>query len=64
MNETKYEIFIDGKTVATNMDIDIAIILTKALFEEYYGESGMSITIQQMPTLEDEDNVFLSHETR
>ena len=63
MRETKYEIFIDGETVATNMDIDIATILIKALFEEYHEDSGMSITIQQMPTLEDEDNVFLSHET-
>lgn len=47
MNEKKYKILIDNVTIANNMDLTTATILIKALFNEYYNDSHMVITIQK-----------------
>lgn len=46
MVERKYKVLIDGMVVANNMDINTATILVKALFNEYYNDSTMVISIQ------------------
>lgn len=47
MNEKKYKILIDNATIANNMDLTTATILIKALFNEYYNDPHMVITIQK-----------------
>ena len=44
MKEQRYEVLIDNEVVATGMDINVATILVKALFEEYYNEREITIS--------------------
>ena len=48
MAEYKYKVLIDGVVCAENMDIKIATILIKALFEQYYNDHSMTISIKEM----------------
>lgn len=48
MEERKYEVLVDGDTVAESMDINTATILMKALFNEYYNEHSMVVSIKEM----------------
>lgn len=48
MAEYKYEVLIDGVVYAENMDIKTATILIRALFEEYYNDHSMTISIKEM----------------
>lgn len=47
MNENKYTVLLDGKKVASEVTLEIAVILEKALFEEYYGEPSLKVTIRR-----------------
>ena len=47
MNERKYKILIDDKVIAERMDIEIALVLVKALFEKYYNDYSMTISIKE-----------------
>ena len=47
MNELKYKILIDDKIVAERMGIEIALTLVKALFEKYYNDCSMTISIKE-----------------
>ncbi len=47
MNEERYEVLIDSIVVAEGMELHTAIILVKALFEEYYNDSFM-VSIREM----------------
>lgn len=47
MDYNKYYILMDENIIAENMDLETALILTKALFEEYYN-SSIKITIVRM----------------
>ena len=47
MIENKYKVLIDNTVVARDMDIRTATILVKALFEEYYNDYAMAVTIKQ-----------------
>ena len=47
MNEMKYNILIDNKVIAERMDIEIALELVKALFEKYYNDHSMTISIKE-----------------
>lgn len=57
MLEQKYEVLIDNEVVATKMDINVATILLKALFEEYYNEHEMTISIREVERCEGCENV-------
>ena len=48
MTEYKYKVLIDDVLYAENMDIKTAAILIKALFEEYYNDHSMTISIKEM----------------
>ena len=39
-----YEVLIDNEVIATGMDINVATVLVKALFEEYYNEREITIS--------------------
>ena len=45
MMENKYDVLINNEVVAYGMDIKTATILVKALFEEYYNDYCMRISI-------------------
>ena len=48
MAEYKYKVLIDGVVCAENMDIKTATILIRALFEAYYNDHSMTISIKEM----------------
>ena len=45
MEEKKYKVLINNEVVAQDMDIKTATILVKALFEEYYNDYYMRVSI-------------------
>ena len=47
MEEKKYKVLINNEVVAKDMDIRTATVLVKALFEEYYNDCTMAVTINQ-----------------
>ena len=47
MEEKRYKVLIDGMVVADNMDLGTAIILIKALFNEYYNDNTMRVSIEK-----------------
>lgn len=52
MNDKKYEVLIGKEVVATRMDIKTATILIRALFEEYYNEYPLTISVREMERCE------------
>lgn len=47
MEEKKYKVLINNEVVAKDMDIRTATVLVRALFEEYYNDYTMTVTIKQ-----------------
>lgn len=47
MEEKKYKVLINNEVVAKDMDIRTATVLVRALFEEYYNDCTMAVTINQ-----------------
>lgn len=53
MGENRYKIIMDNCiTVAENMNIETATLLIKALFENYYNEHSMTVSIKEMDRVE------------
>lgn len=52
MNKRDYKVFINDTVVAERMDIEIATTLIKALFEKYYNEHSMIISIREEERVE------------
>ena len=48
MVEYKYWIEINGMIAAKDMTIETALILIKGLYEEYYADDSITITIGRM----------------
>lgn len=47
MNDYEYSVIIDNVVIAKGMTIGNAIILVKALFQEWHNEDDMKISIQK-----------------
>lgn len=47
MEERRYKVLIDNMVVANNMDLKTATILVKALFDEYYNDCTMTVSVKQ-----------------
>ena len=47
MEEKRYKVLINNETIAKDMDIRTATVLVRALFEEYYNDYSMVISIKQ-----------------
>lgn len=47
MAERKFKVLIDDVVVANNMDLTTAMILVKALFNEYYNDHTMMVSIKE-----------------
>ena len=45
MEEKKYKVLINNEVVAKDMDIRTATVLVRALFEEYYNDCTIAVTI-------------------
>ena len=52
MGENRYKVLINNEVVARDMDIKTATILVKALFEEYYLDHNMIISIKEEDRVE------------
>lgn len=55
MGENKYFVTIDNKTIADNMSLEIALMLVKAVFNEYYNDHNMVLAIEEMPRVKGGD---------
>jgi hypothetical protein len=49
MIEDKYRVIMGGHIIARDMSLDHATILLKGIFDEYYAEPGLEVTIQRQP---------------
>ena len=47
MEERRYKVLIDNMIVANNMDLKTATILVKALFDEYYNDYKMTVSVKE-----------------
>ena len=47
MNDYEYSVIVDNVVIAKGMSIGNAMILVKALFQEWHNESDMKISIQK-----------------
>ena len=48
MRETKYEVSIDGAVVGNNMDLDYALLFVRAIFDKFYNDHEMVVSITEM----------------
>lgn len=48
MNENKYYVTVNNRSVAENVTLEYALIFTKAIFEHYYNDHDMVISIQRL----------------
>lgn len=46
MEERRFKVLIDDMVVAEKMDLTTATILIKALFQEYYNDRTMMVTVK------------------
>lgn len=46
MEERRYKVLIDNMVVAENMDLKTATVLVKALFDEYYNDYKMVVSVK------------------
>ena len=58
MTEKRYKVFVNNEVVAENMDLNTATILVKALFEEYYNDYLMEITVKQMDKEKLDEDIY------
>lgn len=49
MGIDKYFVMINNTLAAENMRIEEALLFVEALFNKYYNETEMSITLKRMP---------------
>lgn len=43
-----YKVYIDDNTIAESMPLQFALILTKAIYSEFYAEPKLRVTIEKM----------------
>jgi len=48
MSEDKFNVLLNDAVVAQDMTLDTAMVLVKGLFNEYYREAKLKITIQKV----------------
>lgn len=47
MPEDKYKVIVDSAVIASNMELDIACSFAQFLFEKWYAEPALKITIEK-----------------
>ena len=53
MNENKYYLKVDNRTVAECIPLEYALIFIKSIFENYYNDHEIVISIAEMERCED-----------
>ena len=48
MRDKNYNVLIENEIIASNMDINNTLIFVKALFDHYYEEHSIVISIKEM----------------
>ena len=48
MNNEYFKVSVDGNLVAEYMPLQFALILTKAIYSEFYAEPKLAVTIEKM----------------
>ncbi len=48
MNSEYFKVSVDGNLVAEYMPLQFALILTKAIYSEFYAEPKLTVTIEKM----------------
>ncbi len=56
MKNTLYEILVDGYVVGKELDLNYALILVRGIFNEYYNDMTMQVTIRPMRDFEEGDH--------
>lgn len=49
MHCNKYNVVMDGEIIASNMELDVAMILVKGLLNEYYEQDDLKVSIEVIP---------------
>lgn len=52
-----YNVYVDNNAVAENMPLQFALILTKAIYAEFYAEPNLRVTIEKIPNNTDVEEV-------
>ena len=55
MNENKYYLKIDDRIIAEQVSLEHALIFIKSIFENYYNDHEIVISIAEMKRYEDND---------
>lgn len=55
MNENKYYLKIDNRTIAERVSLEHALIFIKSIFENYYNDHEIVISIAEMRRYEDDE---------
>lgn len=48
MHEHTYNVTLDNRVIACGLTLEYAIIFSKALFNEYYAEPNMKVSIERI----------------
>ena len=48
MSSEFYNVYIDDNCIAENMPLQFALILTKAIYGEFYAEPNLRVTIEKV----------------
>ena len=48
MSSEFYNVYIDDNCIAENMPLQFALILTKAIYGEFYAEPNLRVTIEKI----------------
>ncbi len=48
MSYDYYKIYVDNVCVAERVTLEFAVIFTKAIFNEFYNETDLKVTIQKI----------------
>ena len=43
-----YNVYVDDNRIAENMPLQFALILTKAIYEEFYAEPKLKVSIERV----------------
>lgn len=47
MNDYEYSVIVENEVIASGMTLNNALVLVKALFQEWHNESTLKISIQR-----------------
>ena len=57
MNSEFYNVYIDDNCIAENMPLQFALILTKAVYGEFYAEPKLKVTIERIEKRKENEDV-------